>query len=266
VSARVYGRLGNNLFQVAAASALAWQNGALPVFPDLHPDSPHATVFRRCDPGPVEVDWVEWPEPSYAYAPIEYRPGLRLVGYFQSERYFAAERERVAALFAPAPEYKRALQERHGELLARDDTVAVQIRHYRDEDPGGVMYPQYGLEYLERASALFPRSSTFVVSSDNLDFARANLPDRMANAVVLDEGDDCLELYALAACRNAIVSNSSFGWWAAWLIPNPNKRIVRPAVWVNGLPGGDVCPPEWIAIDAPQAPAQSSSSGVPSNQ
>jgi hypothetical protein len=161
----------------------------------------------------------------------------------------------------------RALEERHGELLERDDTVAVQIRYYRDEDPGGGMYPQYGREYLERASALFPRSSRFVVSSNNREFARANLPDRMANAVVLDEGDDCLELYALAACRSAIVTNSSFGWWAAWLIPNPDKRIVRPAAWVNGLPAGDVCPTAWIALDAPQAAsAQSSSSGVPSNQ
>ncbi len=273
VSAKLIGRLGNNLFQVAAASALAWDNGAEAVFPELSSSSPYESVLRRCDPGPVEREWVEWQEPSYAYSPISYQAGLRLGGYFQSERYFAHQRERISGLFAPAPEHRVTLRERYGELLANPATVAVAIRYYRDEDADGAIYPQYGEEYLERASAHFPPSSLYVVSSNNLEFALANLPPRMMNAVVLDD-DDCVEFYVLAGCRNAIITNSSFGWWAAWLNEHPGKRVVRPAAWVYGLPADDVCPPEWIAVEAPVVPLstplagpyQSCSSGVPSNQ
>ena len=40
VIAHVYGQLGNNLFQVATASALAWEHHAEPCFPDLDSNSP----------------------------------------------------------------------------------------------------------------------------------------------------------------------------------------------------------------------------------
>ena len=256
VSAKLIGRLGNNLFQVAAASALAWDNGVEAVFPELSSSSPYESVFRRCDPGPVERAWVEWQEPSYAYSPIPYQPGVRLGGYFQSERYFAHQRARITGLFAPAPEHRVTLRGRYGDLLANPATVAVAIRYYRDEDADGAIYPQYGEEYLERASAHFPPSSRFVVSSNNLDFALANLPPGMKNAVVLDD-DDCVELYVLAGCRNAIITNSSFGWWAAWLNEYPAKRVVRPANWVYALPADDVCPPEWIVVEAPVVPLES---------
>ncbi len=250
VSAKLIGRLGNNLFEIAAASALAWDNGAEAVFPELSSSSPYESVLRRCDPGPVDRDWVDWQEPSYAYSPIPYQPGIRLGGYYQSERYFAHQRARIVELFAPAPEHRVALRERYGDLLAHPETVAVQLRYYREDDPYGSIYPQYGREYLELASTHFSPSAQFVVSTNNPEFARANLPAQMENAVILDD-DDCLELHVLASCRDAIITNSSFGWWAAWLNEHPSKRVVRPAIWVYGLPADDVCPPEWIALDAP---------------
>lgn len=251
LSAHMLGRLGNNMFQIAAASAAAWDNGAEPVFPELDPDSePYRHVLMRCNVAPDSVEWVDWREPSYAYSPIEYRPNQRLVGYFQSERYFVHHRERISALFAPTPTDAAQVGETYGELLERPDTVGVQLRYYRDED--AETYPQYGEQYLRLAAEQFPSSTTFVLSSDNLDYARASIPAAMKHVVVLEGEPDYVDLFVLSACRHNIIGNSSFGWWAAWLNANPAKRVIRPERWVNGLPAQDVCPADWLALDAPE--------------
>jgi hypothetical protein len=126
----------------------------------------------------------------------------------------------------------------------------VQLRYYRDED--AETYPQYGARYLELAAAQFPADTTFVLSSDNLEHLHASIPATMKDAVVLEGEPDYIDLYVLSRCRHNVISNSTFGWWAAWLNENPQKRVIRPRRWINGLPEDDVCPPEWTAIDAPE--------------
>jgi FkbM family methyltransferase len=251
VSARIYGRLGNNLFQIAAASAAAWDNGAEPVFPDLDPTSEqYGHVLFRCNVGPDLGEWPEWNEPSFAYSPIEYAPNRRIVGYFQSERYFAHHRERIKSLFKASASDAAHIEQTYGELLSRPRTVGVQLRYYRDED--AETYPQYGARYLELAAAQFPSDTTFVLSSDNLEHLRASIPASMKDAVVLEGEPDYIDLYVLSRCRDNVISNSTFGWWAAWLNEHAQKRVIRPRRWINGLPEDDVCPPEWTAIDAPE--------------
>ena len=91
-----------------------------------------------------------------------------------------------------------------------------------------------------------------MLSSDNLEYARASIPPAMRNVVVLEGEPDYIDLFVLSLCRHNIIGNSSFGWWAAWLNENPGKRVIRPEYWVNGLPAQDVCPPEWLALAAPE--------------
>jgi len=253
VSAGITGGIGNNLFQVAAASALAWDHGAEPVFPDLDPASPrYLGMFQRCNVAPDPAEWREWFEPSYAHTPIAFEPNLRLIGYFQSERYFAHHEARIRELFMPSPADARHIGSRYGSLLERADTVGVQVRFWGDDDPGGAMYPQYGACYLERALADVPSDARLVLSSNNLEFARACVPPRMRHITVLDGEPDHIDLLVLSGCRRLVISNSSFGWWAAWLGERAGCDVVHPRRWVNGLPDGDVCPPRWLTVDAPE--------------
>jgi hypothetical protein len=54
----------------------------------------------------------------------------------------------------------------------------------------------------------------------------------------------------MSACDHHIIA-STFSWWAAWLNPRTERRVIAPSQW--GHPGGgmvtdDLIPPGWVMI------------------
>lgn len=61
---------------------------------------------------------------------------------------------------------------------------------------------------------------------------------------------DTMRLMSL--CRHAVIANSSFSWWAAWLIPSDSKTVIAPAPWFpnNATLDGDIIPKSWTRLPA----------------
>jgi hypothetical protein len=57
------------------------------------------------------------------------------------------------------------------------------------------------------------------------------------------------ELYLMMNCKHAILANSSYSWWGAWLNRDPGIRIA-PSIWFNSSKEDprDIIPEEWIKI------------------
>lgn len=259
VIASVYGQLGNNFFEIATACALAWDHNADPYFPDLLTNKEdniplnHEHVFFRCKTNPPSRSNKSlWFEPTFAYHSIPFQPNMHIKGYFQSEKYFKHHRDKLLELFAPRLDDLAHIENKYKKLLEHPKTVGIQIRYYRVDDPTGKLYNQYGKEYLDKAMSHFPKDSLFIVSSNNLEFARQNIPSWAQNVVYLEGEPHYIDLFILSLCKHNIITNSSFGWWAAWLNKNPNKIVIAPKVWVNpnwDLPTQDVLPETWTKLD-----------------
>ena len=260
--------LGNNLFQIAATSALAWDHQAKPYFPDLvqivDNGMPlnYAHVFFRCSSktpkGSIQYQWRLPTSSNFCYTPIPYKPNMKVQeSTYQSEKYFVHHRARILHLFAPLPEDLTYIKAKYGTILDNPCTVGVQIRWFgrKRDEPWNTYLVQYGHDYLSQAVKLFPEDALFIVSSNNEVFARENFPKDLKNVIFLQNEPHYIDLYVLSLCKHQIISNSSFGWWAAWLNQNPEKIVVTPQEWIDPTwhhltPVKDVWPESWIKINA----------------
>lgn len=260
-------QLGNTLFQVAATCAHAWDNNAVPYFPDFFekqnenmPINYEHVFFRFLRYKPKEPISCLWTLPTannFSSCPIPYTPNMMIEGTFQSEKYFAHHRETLLALFAPHPDDLAYIEKKYADILSHPLTVGIQMRWFGCAHDVGWhdFLVQYDYDYFEKAMALFPEDTLFVVSSNNLEYAQHNIPTEGKNVIFLKDEPHYIDLFLLSLCKHNIISNSSFGWWAAWLNQNPDKIVVATQLWIDPkwhymTPVDDVWPESWIRIDA----------------
>ncbi|MGA2545216.1 MAG: alpha-1,2-fucosyltransferase [Rectinemataceae bacterium] len=161
-------------------------------------------------------------------------PGDRYFeGYWQSEKYFEGMEADIRRDFA----FKKPLDERNLMLL-RDLPRPIASLHVRRGD-----YLKYanlnicGPLYYEKALACLVscrRISSFVVFSDDIVYCRATLRLGEPPAAFVDWNggeESWQDMAMMSLCDHHIIANSSFSWWGAWLNANPDKVVVAPAIW-----------------------------------
>ena len=180
-------------------------------------------------------------------------PQTYLVGYWQSERYFAevADLVRAELTYQPAPDAANA---RWLTRIRGANAVCVHVRR------GDYLLPahfrHHGLcsaDYYRRAMRLMrdrvadPR---FFVFSDDWSWCREHLADDDTVIVDANEpnaGQD--ELRLMAACRHHVIANSSLSWWGAWLAASAGQIVAAPTPWFTQRPQTpDLLPAGWTAI------------------
>jgi len=267
VEAELRGQLGNNLFIVATACALAWDHDADAYFPELTFKYAYnweniplnlSHIFFRCNLSapPRDISF-NWNQPSFSYHPIVFQPDMKIHGYFQSEKYFSHQRERLLELFAPHPDDFDYIQTKYEWLLEHPCSVGIQIRK-NWEDPHGNIFIQYGKDYLRKAMNVFPENALFIIFSNDYEFSHQNTPEEMTNRVIYVENEPhYIDLFLLSLCKHNIISNSTFGWWGAWLNRNPEKIVVAPKQWLHpccNLSTYDVLPENWLKVEGKWGP------------
>ena len=151
---------------------------------------------------------------------------IYLNGYWQNEEYFIDYADRIRAELEP-PAFEEEKDIALENELASTPSVFVHIRR-------GAYSPKLTASYYQSAINFAVSGNPecrFEVFGDDLAWARENL-DFGAQSARFHEDDGSDELHdfrLMAACQHAIVANSSFSWWAAWLRPSPGKRVWTPA-------------------------------------
>lgn len=184
------------------------------------------------------------------------RRDVYLIGYWQSEKYFAD----FALLIRQEFRLKDAPSAASQELAHHIRSVAAVSLHVRRGDYvtnprthqiHGVCSLEYYARAVEWMVARVPEAHFFVFSDDP-DWTRANLHLERPTVYVTHNGveRDYEDLWLMSLCQHHILANSSFSWWGAWLCENPNKIVVAPQRWFNepGHDTRDLLPEGWVAL------------------
>jgi len=55
-----------------------------------------------------------------------------------------------------------------------------------------------------------------------------------------------IDLELMKKCKHAIIPNSTFSWWAAWLNENPEKIVIAPEPWL--FKNSNIVPDSWFKV------------------
>jgi hypothetical protein len=124
------------------------------------------------------------------------------------------------------------------EEISQTDSVSIHIRRgdYL-ESKNQVIFLNLDLEYYVQAIELIKLkvlSPKFFIFSDDIKWAKENLPLQSNNIVYINEAKelkDFEELMLMSFCNHNIIANSTFSWWAAWLNRNNDKIVIQPKKW-----------------------------------
>ena len=162
-----------------------------------------------------------------------------LSGRFQSPLYFDAIADILRADFqitTPISPQGQALIDRA--RTSRSVGVHVRRTDYISNPIYARVLQALPCAYYEQAlnhvrATLGPDTEIFVIS-DDIAWCREQPVFRDA-AVFVDLSDTpspAIEEFAvLRQCRNFVISNSTFAWWAAWLSEAARKLVIAPRAW-----------------------------------
>ncbi len=272
ILARLFGGLGNQMFQYACARRLSHALGAALKL-DL-------TAFERYGPRRYALDRLSleaeiasaqevkdferraricgrlprlllraapglryevFRERSFAFDPgvLALRGNVLLEGYWQSERYFHDVAETLRREFAlkAAPSARSAAV---AERIRGCNAISVHVRRgdYVSSPEASRRHGVCDADYYRRAAEIIARAEPqphFFLFSDDPAWTGENLRLRFPASLVDSAGDeDAAEhLQLMSLCRHHVIANSSFSWWGAWLNPRPDKRVIAPQKWFN---------------------------------
>jgi hypothetical protein len=258
VSVLLRGGLGNILFQVSTAYAVSkrdnmdfcvdlskYHGGRYDVnkyFPNILRKIKVCNFFNH--------DFF-FGESQHTYSGIpKFSSDTKLNGYFQSEKYFKEYRKEILELLSPNSEIINKLENRFGEILKKD-TCSIHIRR-GDYIHLSEYYFNLPLNYYEKSVNIIGSNKTFLVFSDDIEWCKSNL-DFIENKIFIDDLEDYESLYLMSLCKNNITSNSTFGWWGAWMNENEDKIVVCSNEWFGKslkhlLNSSDINCENWIKL------------------
>lgn len=147
------------------------------------------------------------------------KENILLKGYFQSDKYFT--REDAEELFPILDNIKE-------KYASFEGLCSISIRRGDYLKHQGFVVPS--LQWYEHCYHKYFEGMQVLVTSDDLHWCKNNI--KFGNPIFLD-ADPIETLFAKAMCKNFIIPPSSFAWWSAYL-SGEDSVVVAPSIWFKG--------------------------------
>lgn len=267
IGINIKGGLGNMLFQIAAAIAFSQERKTNIKILNLeghlnylnnddvyNPTLKHANDYLSINPFNLlkyennqSANFTRYYEYPFEYINTIPENDSIINGFFQSEKYFKKYRNTILQYFSPTDKILDYLQKYD---LSKLSYTSIHVRrgdYLNNPDFHTVQPVDY---YFNAMSILNNKTDKYLVFSDDINWCKSNLTDK--KCIFIENEKDYIEIYLMSMCKNHIISNSSFGWWGAWLSTNEQKIVVAPHKWFGPNNSqdsdGDIIPENWIKL------------------
>jgi hypothetical protein len=286
IVARLYGGLGNQIFQYATARRLADNIGTELVLDigDLGKDVANITarnyelwrypirartlslkevkaaklytnkILKRL---PLPRPWSLYRENHFHFDSkiLKLKNDVYLDGYWQCPKYFESIADDLEKELTPTQPMGNADRDLSETINGRN-SVSIHVRRgdYVSVQCVAQTHGICSLDYYRNAVELMIKrvdDPIFFVFSDDPDWVRENLVINAPTEYVSHNGPDTAfqDMRLMSFCKHQIIANSSFSWWGAWLNSNPNKIVIAPKIWfLDARDTSDIIPENWIRI------------------
>ena len=188
-----------------------------------------------------------------------------LVGYFQSSKYFDTYKDKILQLLKISNK-QLVLKVLYENQINFDDTISIHFR-LGDYKKYPEVYPILTTEYyinsinyiLSQKSTSTPvRNILYFCEDDDFNDALQIIIQlqHIYTDLTFERADNKLldwqQMLVMSLCKDNIIANSTFSWWAAYFNSNLSKNVCYPATWFKTTAGNntrDLCPEDWTAID-----------------
>lgn len=170
--------------------------------------------------------------------------GAALFGFWQNTIYFDKYIADLKRQFRPSYELDAIVQSLYDEISACKNSVGVHIRRGDFVDLGWDKGSDYYIKGMQLISQQKPDAKFFIVTDDK-HWAREQFASN-SEIRIIDINTptyDIDEFFLLSSCHHQVISESTFGWWAAYLNTHEDKLIVIPKTAV-----GQIFKDCWIKI------------------
>jgi len=288
IAIRLWGRLGNQLFQYSFGRALSDRTGEDLFFYILEKDISNKSIplgnfngkLKFLKPAEIKnfyhfygndllvrierklisvlpfINRKIYIEKVIGYKEINPRSAVCYDGYWQSHRYFSeiADQLRREIKLKDSFVLPEGLE---GEI---DGCASVAI-HIRTGDYlshlNRSIYGYCDPDYYSRAIGYISgkvTGATFFVFSDDIELVKKNftfLPEGTKFVTNNTGQSDCVDISLMRKCRHNIIANSTFSWWGTFLGDQKNKIVIAPRNWYINRPDfilSDLIPSGWILM------------------
>ena len=271
------GRLGNQMFQYASMRGIASMKGFDWVVPPENYDhTANYALFETFKMTNVQEKNIGFVEGEILKETIHcYDKNLvdscsdntNLDGFFQTEKYFENIADEIRSDFTFKDEYLKPCKE----FIDSLDTTPIFLHVRRGDAIGKEHYhPVAPMSYYVEALKRFDKDTPCFVFSDDLDWCKSQelfKSDRFLFNDNIERYDyqsmdgsgsmqytllPHVDLCLMSLCSGAIIVNSSFSWWGAWLQNNRGK-VIASKPWfgpsASHLDTSNVVPDHWEIID-----------------
>jgi len=228
---KLQGGLGNQLFQYAHGRTESLKREE-PLFFDPSPLGA-GNPPRRYGLGDYNIN-VEFRIPASGDEVLD--------GYWQGEQFFQKQliRDELAVPKTKANDACAQL----GWRMSFEQSCFIGVRRTDYLWPERVhFHGVLPMSYYEQARKRIPHGTKVYIFSDDPEWCREHFPYEVVT--VNGEDEKHWDIWLMSMCKYAIIANSSFHWWGAWL--SGHDRVIAPRNWLASQ-DYDIVPERWMTL------------------